>query len=61
MGLEMTNLTTNLRLGMKCNDLIDFWGLLLEKGKGKFRSRDEAKFLQSSGWGKVGSSFDALD
>ena len=45
---------------MKCKDLIWFWGFLLEKGKGKFGSGDEAKFLQSSSWGKVGSSFDAF-
>ena len=58
----MTDFTTNLRLGMKWKDLIwVFGGFLLEKGKGKFGSGDEAKFLQSSGWGKVGSSFDALD
>jgi len=38
-----------------------FLEVLLEKGKGKFGSRNEANFLQSSGWGKVGSSFDAFD
>ena len=40
-------------------DLI-FGGFCWKKGKGKFGSMDEAKLLQSSGWGKVGSSFDDL-
>ena len=40
-------------------DLI-FWELCWNQGKGKFGFGDEAKFLQSSSWGNVGSSFDAL-
>lgn len=41
-------------------DLI-FGGFCWKKGKGKFGSGDEAKFLQSSDWCKIGSIFDALD
>jgi len=41
-------------------DLI-FLELCWNLGQGKFGSRDKAKFLQSSGWGKLGSNFDALD
>ena len=35
MGLEMTDLTTDLRLGMTCTDLIEFFlgGLCRKKGK----------------------------
>lgn len=40
---------------------LSFLGVLLEKWKGKFGYGDEAKFLHSSGWGKVGSIFDSLD
>ena len=40
-------------------DLI-FGTFCWNQGKGKFGSKDEAKFLQSFGWGKVGSSFDAF-
>ena len=40
---------------------LSFGGFCWKNGKGKFESGDEAKFLQSSSWGEVGSSFDALD
>jgi len=36
-------------------------GFVLETGKGKFGSGDEAQFLQSSDWGKEGNHFDALN
>ena len=38
-----------------------FRGFLLEKGKNNFGLGDEAKFLQSSSWGRVGNDFDVLD
>ena len=34
---------------------------MLEIGKGKFGSEDEAQFLQSYDWGKEGNRFDALN
>ena len=57
----MTVKTTNFRLGIQVGgfDLI-FRGFLLEKGKGSFGLGDEAKFLQSSSWGKEGNGFDVL-
>ena len=33
----------------------------MEKGKNNFGLGDEAKFLQSSSWGRVGNDFDVLD
>ena len=38
-----------------------FRGFLLEKGKGNFGLGDEAKFLQSSSWGREDNDFDVLD
>ena len=38
-----------------------FWGFCWRKGKGNFGLGDEAKFLQSSSWGKKGNDFDVLD
>ena len=40
---------------------LSFWGFCWKKGKTNFGFGDEARFLQSSGRGKIGSSFDALD
>ena len=42
-------------------DLIVLGVFCGKKGKANFGSGDEARFLQSSGRGKIGSSFDALD
>ena len=37
-----------------------FRGFLLEKGKNNFGLGDEAKFLKSSSWGRVGNEFYVL-
>ena len=57
----MTKFSTDLRLGIKCMDLIWFFKGFVEKmGKANFGLRDEAQFLQRSDWGKEGNYFDAL-
>ena len=58
----MTKKKTDLRLDKQIGGFdFDFYGVLLEKGKNNFWLGDEAKFLQSSSWGEVGSGFDVLD
>ena len=62
MGLEMTDLATDFRLGIKCKGFdLSFLGFLLKNGKDKFGLGDEAQFLQSSDWGKEENHFDALN
>ena len=58
----MTEMSANFRLGILIKEFgMIFWGILLEKGKGSFGLGDEAKFLQSSSWGREGNDFDVLD
>ena len=38
-----------------------FWGFCWKKGKNNFGLGDEAKFLQSSSWGREGNGYDVLD
>ena len=58
----MTKKKTDLRLDKQIGGFyFDFWGFLLEKGKNNFGLGDEAKFLQSSSWGRVGNEFHVLD
>ena len=58
----MTKTKTDLRLDKQIGGFdFDFQGFLLEKGKNNFGLGDEAKFLQSSSWGRVGNEFDVLD
>jgi len=40
---------------------LSFWGFCWKKEQANFASEDEARFLQRSGRGKLGNSFDALD
>ena len=58
----MTKTTTNIRLDKQIGGFdFDFLGFLLEKGKDNFGLGDEAKFLQSSSWGREGNEFYILD
>ena len=58
----MTEMSANFRLGILIKEFgMIFRGFLLEKGKGNFGLGDEAKFLQSSSWGREGNGFDVLD
>ena len=58
----MTEMSANFRLGILIKEFgMIFRGFLLEKGKCNFGLGDEAKFLQSSSWGREGNGFDVLD
>ena len=58
----MTEMSANFRLGILIKDFgMIFWGFFVEKGKGNFGLGDEAKFLQSSIWGREGNVFDVLE
>ena len=58
----MTEINANFRLGILIKEFgMIFRGFLLEKGKGSFGLGDEAKFLQSSSWGREGNGFDVLN
>ena len=49
MGLEMTETTTNFRLGIQIGGFVlIFWGFFWKKGKEIFGLEDEAKNLQIS-------------
>ena len=58
----MNEMCANFRLGILIKEFeMIFRGFLLEKGKNNFGLGDEAKFLQSSSWGREGNGFDVLD
>ena len=59
----MTKKTTDLRLDKQIGgfDFDFFLAFCWKKGKDNFGLGDEAKFLQSSSWGREGNDFDVLD
>ena len=59
----MTKTKTDLRLDKKIGgfDFDFFLDFVGKKGKDNFGLGDEAKFLQSSSWGREGNEFDVLD
>ena len=62
MEFEMTKTTTDLRLDKQIGGF-DFgiFGVFVGKREKQFGLGDEAKFLQSSSWGREGNGFDVLD
>ena len=62
MGLKMTEIKVNFRLGKKYKGLSwVFWEFCVGNRERQIGLEDEAPFLQSSDWGKEGNRFDALN
>ena len=58
----MTEMSANFRLGILIKEFgMIFEGFCWKKGKTIFGLGDEAKFLQSSSWGREGNDFDVSD
>ena len=58
----MTKTKTDLRLDKQIGGFdFDFLGFCWKKGKDNFGLGDEAKFLQSSSWGRESNDLDVLD